>query len=189
MGATFIKIWVRLVLSFTSREKASRQIQASLDKYRNLAALVSDNEGTKRADTSRMPNLPGIDEDMKDWSFFMILEHNTIVNRAITATVTQLVNREPLHGDALMDPKHDVVPRPDAGRESFVKFEKSVLDHLHCVKNLGNLKKTATSRHPVFGQLNAHRWNNMYALHLHIHLNQADLLIKKDDSFLGQMME
>ena len=29
----------------------------------------------------------GVDEDMRRWSFFMILEHNAIVNRSITASV------------------------------------------------------------------------------------------------------
>ena len=54
--------------------------------------------------------MSGVDEDMRRWSFFMILEHNAIVNRSITASVVQLANGESLTGQATIDVKKGVMP-------------------------------------------------------------------------------
>jgi hypothetical protein len=102
-----------------------------------------------------VPLMPGVDEDMRNWSFYMILEHNTIVNRAITASMRQLARAESLHDEARIDPKHDVLPSLDPGVEQVGLFAQSIKDHLTTVKTLPSLRGTATSPHPLFGEFDA----------------------------------
>lgn len=123
--------------------------------------------------------MPGVDEDMRRWSFFMILEHNAIVNRAITATVAQLAQGEAPSGAAMIDPKKDVMPSVESGESQVESFADSVRQHLHTVKNLGNLRGTNTAPHPVFGAFDAHQWNCMFVVHLGLHLRQAEYVAVK----------
>ena len=83
--------------------------------------------------------MQGVDEDMRKWSFYMILEHNEIVNRSISAIVEQLTRGEPLSGAATIDPKEDVMPSPYAGEEQLLKFKDSVNYHLNLLDSLDNL--------------------------------------------------
>ena len=126
-----------------------------------------------------VPWMPGIDEDMRKWSYFMILEHNVIVNRAITATVVQLARGEAPSGAAMIDPKKDVMPSTLAGDSQIEFFADSVRQHLDAVKNLKSLRGTKTAPHPVFGAFDAHQWNCMFAFHLDLHLRQARFVVAK----------
>ena len=122
----------------------------------------------------RVPPMLGVDEDMRDWSFFMILEHNVIVNRSITAIVQHLASNEPFKGYEIKDPKKDVMPSANPGEEQVKALQASVDDHIGIVSHLSGLRKTASERHPIFGDLNAHGWHCMLGLHLDIHRKQAE---------------
>ncbi len=127
----------------------------------------------------QVPPMRGVDEDMRRWSFFMILEHNAIVNRSITATVVQLARGEALSGPATLDPKKDVMPSSSADESQIEIFADSVTKHIEAVKNLRQLRGTRTSPHPIFGQFDAHKWNCMFAFHLGLHLPQAEYVVRK----------
>ena len=89
MKEALIKKAVRTRFSLTSKEKASQQIQRVLDKYLDLAKGMDEKTLSKE---ERVPRMLGVDEDMRTWSYFMILEHNSIVNRAMTEIVDSLAN-------------------------------------------------------------------------------------------------
>ena len=125
-----------------------------------------------------VPPMRGVDEDMRRWSLFMLLEHNAIVNRSITAAVVQLANGEPLSGPATIDVKKGVMPSSSADESQVELFAQSVADHITVVRNLGNLRGTKTSQHPIFGQFDAHKWNCMFAFHLRLHLPQARFIVE-----------
>ena len=88
---------VRAWFAVTGREQALRRSEVVLEKYEALAAGLLPGAGGRCVE---VPPMRGVDEDMRQWSFFMILEHNAIVNRSITATVVQLARGEPLSGAA-----------------------------------------------------------------------------------------
>jgi len=115
---------------------------------------------------------------MRSWSLFMILEHNVIVNRSITAIVRALALGEPPDGGGLIDPKRDVMPSADPGPEQIAAFRESVERRLEVVSGLPELRGTLTKQHPVFGMLDAHGWHCMFGLHLQIHLWQAEVVIR-----------
>ena len=76
----------------------------------------------------------------------------------------------------LFNPKTDVMPGPDPGEEQVAAFRGSVEAHLAAVEQLGKLRGTRKKRHPVFGMLDAHGWHCMFALHLQVHLKQAEVV-------------
>ena len=161
---------MRNLLAATSREGALRKAGRRLDAYLQLAAALPAGAGKIQVG---VPPMPGIDVEMRQWSFFMILEHNAIVNRSITATVVQLVRGEPLSGAAAIDPKRGVLPSAAADEQQIAAFADSVAAHTAALRNLGRLRGTARAPHPVFGPFDAHKWHAMFALHLGLHLPQA----------------
>lgn len=161
---------VRASFLFTSRRKALRKTEALMQEYIKLSDRLPEDAGRRCVE---VPWMPGVDEDMRKWSFFMILEHNAIVNRAITATTVQLARGEALRGAARIDPKNDVMPSASAGNSQLGMFVASVRGHLAAVEALPTLRGTATAPHPIFGPLDAHQWNCLFAFHLGLHLRQA----------------
>jgi hypothetical protein len=167
---------VRILLTVTSRKKALDQAISRLDGYMRLAESLDGERGRRPVE---VPPMPGIDEDMRRWSFYMILEHNVIVNRSISAMIRQLVRAESPSGAAAIDMKTGVMPEPSAGEEYVRLFRESVQDHVDTVRNLGKLRGTATSRHVLFGDFDAHKWNGMFSFHLGLHYRQAAYVVKK----------
>jgi hypothetical protein len=170
---------VRTSFLLTSRKRASQKAEGLLQEYLKLCRGLSTEDGQQCVE---VPWMPGIDDDMRRWSLFMILEHNAIVNRAITATVVQLARGEAPSGAAMIDPKKDVMPSMSAGNAQIEVFADSVQQHLRVVKDLTKLRGTKTTPHPVFGAFDAHQWNCMFAFHLGLHLRQAKYVVARVSS-------
>jgi hypothetical protein len=179
MSNLLLSAAVRTSFLLTSCKKASQKAEAFLQEYLRLSRGLSKEDGQQCVE---VPWMPGIDEDMRRWSLFMILEHNAIVNRAITATVVQLARGEAPSGAAMIDPKKDVMPSLSAGVSQIEFFADSVRQHLNTVKDLKSLRGTKTAPHPVFGAFDAHQWNCMFAFHLGLHLRQAKYVAARASS-------
>ncbi|MDA3874614.1 MAG: hypothetical protein PF795_11730 [Kiritimatiellae bacterium] len=171
-----LKPLLHLTYICMSRQRAEKLARSQLRFYEQLAGSMSEGQGRKIVPG---PLMPGVDRDMTDWSMYMLLAHNAIVNRGITAVVEQLANGEALHGPALMDIKHDVMPGTDCGPEALENFRLSVRDHIDTVRGLGKLRRTRTFPHPMFGAFDAHKWNCMFGVHLLIHNRQARMIAEK----------
>ncbi|MGJ8633030.1 MAG: hypothetical protein ACSHX7_03855 [Luteolibacter sp.] len=173
MKKKIIRAVVRTRFSLTSRRGAMRQAEEALEVYLKLAAGLSDADG-RRAVT--VPAMLGVDEDMRGWSFFRLLRHNTIVNRSISGNVRRLSlgHSDP---EVKFDIKKDVMPQEDCGIEEVEAFKVSVKEHLKLLEELPDLKGTRETMHPLFGSFDAHKWNCMFAFHLKVHLKQAAMIV------------
>ncbi len=172
MMKTAIRVW----FAMTIRAKATRRIQRMLDQYLALSQRIDGDCGSIPV---TVPAMPGVDEDMRNWSFYMLLEHHAIVNRSITSIMRSLVrNRQP-SGAGAIDPKDDVMPTTAAGFEELEAFTKSVRDHLKSVGQMDKLRGTLKYRHSLFGYFDAHDWHCMFGFHLMVHYKQARLIIQK----------
>ncbi|MDX2226954.1 MAG: hypothetical protein SFY92_07695 [Verrucomicrobiae bacterium] len=161
---------VRTKLRLTTRQQVNRQIGEMREAYRRLSEKFENGSGSRPV---RVPPMRGVDEDMREWSYYMILEHNVIVNGVMTSIVAQLVaGREPVT-PGVRDPKRDVMPSLCPGPEQVTRFDQSVEDHVALVAGLGPLRGTRRSPHPLFGAFDAHQWHGMFALHLQLHYRQA----------------
>jgi hypothetical protein len=176
MSNLLIKTAIRTLFTFTSCGKALKKSEDYLRQYSEIAERTLKEAGQLCVE---VPPMRGVDEDMRRWSYFMILEHNAIVNRSITAIVVQLAGGEALSGPATINPKKDVMPSSVADESQIKVFSDSVSRHIEAVKNLKHLRGTATSPHPIFGEFDAHKWNCMFAFHLGLHLRQAEHVVRK----------
>jgi hypothetical protein len=143
MNKLFIKAVVRSLFIMTSRNRALNQTERLLNDYLELADGLSREVGIHSV---KVPPMRGVDEDMRDWPFYMILEHNAIVNRSISATIQQLIQGGPLRGAAAIDPKKDVMPSQSAAEEQLQEFQKSVNGHVGLMANLGSLRGNITAQ-------------------------------------------
>lgn len=182
MNNTIIKPAIRTLFAWTSKERAIEKIERHLDQYAKLARGVSKEAGQICVE---VPPMRGVDEDMRRWSFFMILEHNAIVQRSVTATVVQLARGETLSDAARIDPKRDVMPSPAADASQWDCFAGSVASHIAAVRTFQKLRGTRTAPHPVFGKFDAHQWNCMFAFHMGLHLPQAEFVASRANTMAG----
>ncbi|MCP4397953.1 MAG: DinB family protein [bacterium] len=176
MSNMVIKTAIRTKFALTSRDNASKQIRELLESYLELAGSLNGELG---AQSVFVPPMPGIDEDMRNWSFFMILEHNTIVNRSMSSIIQSLTQGEEPTGAGAIDPKKDVMPSRQSGKEQLPAFRASIEGHLSIISGLRRLRGTVTKQHPIFGPFDAHSWHCMFAFHLMIHYKQADYIVRK----------
>jgi hypothetical protein len=174
MSNLIIKAVIRTKFLLTSREKASEIIRSNTDAYLSLSDRFGAGEGVKQV---TVPPMVGVDSEMRGWSFFQILEHNAIVNRSIAATVEALALGKEPKGDALINPKTDVLPKGLSGPEQIDSFHRSVDDYLTLITTLPELRGTAQTPHPLFGSFDAHKWHCMFGFHLGLHLKQAEKVL------------
>jgi hypothetical protein len=174
MSNPLIKRAIRAKFLMTSRDKATIIIKSNADAYLRLADRLGTGEGMAQVS---VPPMIGVDPEMREWSFFQILEHNAIVNRSIAATVEALALKKKPSGAALINPKTDVFPNIQSGPEQIVLFRQSVDDYLAKVATLPSLRGTAETPHPVFGSFDAHKWHCMFGFHLGLHLKQAEKVL------------
>jgi hypothetical protein len=165
-----IKSFIRCRFLATTRRQASASIQSVARRYLDLAATLADGEGGCPV---KVRSMMGVDEDMREWSVFMLFEHNAIVNRSMTAIVQALARGEEPAGLGTIDPKTGVMPHAAAGSEQIALFRDSVEAHLAAVDGMPRLRGTRAKRHPIFGNLDAHGWHCMFGLHLEVHWPQA----------------
>lgn len=166
-----IKAAVRARFLLTSKQRCAVQSLDALAVYLGIWGQLDEVTASQRVQVAPML---GVDEDMREWSFFMLLEHNVIVCRSITARMKQLVLGEPQPALEGFDVKKDVMPSGVSGVCQVNALKAAVHDHLDIVSKMGNLRKTQVSLHPKFGLLDAHKWNCMFAFHLKLHLKQAE---------------
>lgn len=165
---SLIRTIIRTRFSLTSRAAANRLLEK---EARKTLALVESVAEVDAARPVTVPPMIGVDEDMRNWSLFMLLEHNTIVNGAMTAITEALAKGEDF--ESSIDPKRDVLPSSGAGPEQIERFRRSVENHAKSVAELGDLRRTATWPHPIFGPFTAHQWHCMFGFHLMLHRRQA----------------
>ena len=175
MNTMLIQRAVRLRLMLTPRRLASHGIRRCLDRYLALARSIDPAAGRRSV---RVPPMLGVDADMRDWSFYMILEHDVIVNRFIHGVVDDLAHGVTPAAPASIDMQKDVMPSADPGAEQVTALRTSVEGYLETIARLPRSWPSTTARHPLFGQLTARGWHGMFGFHLEIHLRQAAAVVR-----------
>ena len=174
MSNAAIRTIIRAKFLLIGRESASRSIIHIRNKYLKIAESISLKDSLLSV---TVPPMVGVDPEMREWSFFQILEHNAIVNRIIFRNVQKLALGEDPAPDHPVDPKTDVLPRGISGPEQVAAFRESVDEYVAMVAMLPSLRGTAETPHPVFGAFDAHKWHCMFGFHLGLHLKQAEKVL------------
>ena len=172
MSNPIIRTVIRTRFHLMSRDDATELIRNHKVAYLGLAEQIGSGWGGKSV---TVPPMIGVDPEMRNWSFFEILDHNAIVNRIISHTVMKLARGEDPTPEQPIDHKTDVLPKGLglSGPEQIEAFRESVDGYLSMIPTLPDFRGTAETPHPAFGLFDAHKWHCMFGFHLGLHLKQA----------------
>jgi len=125
-----------------------------------------------------LPRLIGIERSSNHWSIAMVLEHLCMTNRDMLKVIQALLEGVAPRGEvdtALYKPD------PDVGDDVFSRYQSLAKEYSHSVESLissrGSLNSAVRYAHPWFGEIDAHQWNCLCAIHQRLHRRQAQKIV------------
>ena len=156
----------------TSWDKALAAFQAEGQKLVALAEAISADQMQQRV-LIKAPM--GIEDSSRYWSAAMVLEHLIEVGSRIAVGVVELTNGSTVTVKADIA---DVKPKGGKGREIVEDFRQFLDDYARMVtEEAGDRRSKSRHPHPWFGNLNAHKWVCLGAVHQSLHRKQMELII------------
>ncbi|MFK8112483.1 MAG: hypothetical protein AB8B91_09780 [Rubripirellula sp.] len=150
------------------RSRVVGMIDAESRRVVDMCGVFSSELGMQRVLIDR---IMGIEDNSRDWSAYMTLQHMCIVNEAMVGIL------QALDGGAEFDREvriQDVKPAADAGPECVQTFQTSVEGLQQCIAGIQQPVSAKTQAHPWFGEMNARQWTLLAGVHLRIHRKQIE---------------
>ncbi|THF65269.1 DinB family protein [Pseudothauera rhizosphaerae] len=122
-----------------------------------------------------IPRLTGLEDNSRDWSAAMVLQHLVIVDTGIGELLGALSEDRTFGREVRIA---DVKPTPDAGPEQLEQLEDALKTYLERVGAVENLHTVRRHAHPWFGPLDGQGWHTLAALHTMIHRRQLDAIVR-----------
>jgi len=141
------KKMIRFKFALTSRKKAVDIVKSEMEKTLATVAALGT-EGSAQA--CKVPPMLGVDRDMRNWSLFQILEHNTIVNNQMYKVAEALGHGREFRSD--FNAKTDTIPSDTPNENEIAAFRISVERFLVMIDTLTDLRQTQRLRHPKIGR-------------------------------------
>jgi hypothetical protein len=156
----------------TPWEKALARFQAEGEKLVAIAESLSPDQFRRRV----LVKAPmGVENSSRYWSAAMVLEHLIEVGSRIAPGVVALT-----HGEQISEKVDIAAVKPEGGREIEVieDYRAFVADYVKIIsEEVGDKASNLTLHHPWFGELNAHQWVCIGALHQSIHRRQMERIV------------
>jgi hypothetical protein len=117
----------------------------------------------------------GIEDSSRYWSAEMVLEHLIEVSTRIATGIVELSHGEQVTVKADIA---DVKPKGGSGTEILEDYKAFLLDYAHTLtEDVGDMKSKRTHLHPWFGNLTAHQWACLGAVHQTTHRRQMERIV------------
>lgn len=162
-----------------SKDRLSRWLQHETARSISLAASLPRPLSSRRVLT---PRLTGLEDDSRNWSANMVLQHLFIVIGGIRQLSEALADDQAFAREVRIA---DVKPEPAAGPEQQLLLRHAVDEYTALIDSLGDLRSAGRHTHPWFGRLDLRGWHALSAMHATAHrrqlqhivglLNQADI--------------
>jgi hypothetical protein len=153
----------------TSWDKALAAFQAEGQKMIALAEPLSAEQLQRRV-VVKAPM--GIEDSSRYWSASMVLEHLIEVGSRIAVGIVELTHGTPV---TVKTDIADVKPKGGKGSQIVQDFRQFLGDYSRIVsKDIGDRNSGSRHPHPWFGELNAHQWVCLGAVHQSIHRKQME---------------
>ena len=130
--------------------------------------LVSENHLNKRV---LIDHILGIEDDTRDWSVALVIEHLMIVNTGIIEVVKTLSEERSFDGLISIEavkPKNQAVSINEL--KQIMKEYETFIPH--------NKNSKMTKAHPWFIEFNNKDWNTFLAIHTWVHKRQIKAIVK-----------
>ncbi len=168
----------RAMLNFTFKTVTAFRSDAwALKKFQHEHAELNrlvDDDSYDVFEPLLISRVIGVEDSSRNWSVAMVLDHLCKTN------VEMLVAVESLNKGIVPHCEVDISlykPDPDVGDDVFDRFNSineryvSSLEQLFAKRKI--LLRHPTFLHPWFGELSAHQWHSLAAVHQWIHHRQA----------------
>ncbi len=172
----------RAVLNFTFKTATAFRSDAwALKKFQQehdeLNRLVDD-DSYDAFEPLLISRVIGVEDSSRNWSVAMVLDHLCKTNAEMLVAVEALNKGVVPHGEIDISLYK---PDPDVGHEVFDRFnavhDRYVSSLERLFENRKSLLRHPTFAHPWFGELSAHQWHVLAAIHQWIHRRQANKII------------
>ena len=156
----------------TSWDKAVAAFQTEGQKVIALVEPLSAEQLQRRV----LVKAPmGIEDSSRYWSASMVLEHLIEVGSRIAVGVVELTHASTVTVKADIA---DVKPKGGKGSQIVQDFRQFLGDYSRIVsEDIGDRNSKARHPHPWFGELNAHQWACLGAVHQSIHRKQMERIV------------
>jgi hypothetical protein len=151
----------------TSWDKALTAFQ---DEGQRVIALTEPLDADQLQERVLVKAPMGIEDSSRYWSAAMVLEHLIEVGSRVAVGIMELT-----HGSSVSVKADiaDVKPQGGKGDEIIQHFSQFLEDYSRIVsEETGDRTSKARHAHPWFGELNAHQWVCLGAVHQAVHRKQ-----------------
>jgi hypothetical protein len=156
----------------TSWDKALAAFQAEGQKVLALAGPLTEDQLQRRV---LVKASMGMEDSSRYWSAAMVMEHLIEVGSRIAVGIVELTNGATVSVKADIA---DVKPVGGKGSEIIEDFRQFLDDYVRMVaEEIGNRRSESRHSHPWFGELNAHQWMCLGAVHQAIHRKQTERIV------------
>jgi hypothetical protein len=166
---------IRVYGALVSPATILRRFRGEAERAILLARRLPPVLGARR---TRIRRFPGIEDDCRNWSVYMTLDHLVMVNTAITTLMHAICSG---HNHGVEIQIEDVRPHEDAGPDRIAVLEALVERYSHLIARLGHLHSRERHPHPWFGLLTARQWHALAALHNRTHRIQIEKIVRRLD--------
>jgi len=153
-------------------QKALAKFQAEGDRIVALAERLSPEQLQERV----LVKAPmGIEDSSRYWSAAMVLEHLIEVGSRVATGIVELTHGEQV---TVSSDIADVKPTGGKGSQIVEEYKAFLRDYAHTLnEDAGDWKSAQTHGHPWFGELDAHQWACLGAVHQSIHRKQMERIV------------
>jgi hypothetical protein len=170
--------WV--LLPFITGVLPSDRAITMLTRFGEKALSHLDRVGEKQSEQRVLiPRLRGMEDSSRYWSMLMTIEHLLITGEGMARMVESLARREPIQLVVrIEDVKPSLTPQRDDVMTAYRDFLASYPERMRPLLAF-DLKATFMRHpHPWFGQMTAHEWLCLNALHHRIHEAQLRAIFR-----------
>lgn len=122
-----------------------------------------------------IPRIAGLEDNSRNWSAAMVLQHVVIVDTEIREILTALSEGKALGRETRIA---EVKPISNAGQEQLAQVEQALAAYLERIATIKGLHTVRRHAHPWFGPLDGHGWHTLAAVHTMIHRRQLESVVR-----------
>lgn len=165
----FIKtLLVPLAKLFIGWKSAKVWLNYEIKSIENMVKELSENDLNRRV---LIKHILGIEDDTRDWSVALVIEHLSIVNTGIIQVIKTLSKEKSFDGPISIE-----AVKPEDRTVTMNELKQIIKDFETFVPQNKNSKMTKA--HPWFVQFNNKDWNTFLAIHTWVHKRQIKAILR-----------
>jgi hypothetical protein len=150
----------------TSFDRVTSDFQSEMHRIEEICGRFSPEDFVRRVTVAP---LSGLEDDERHWSASMVVEHVVLVGEAIGRTLVFLSRGQQ---PPVAFSREATRPRGAKGVEIMMPLRELGREYPHLVRTELGTERALSHRHPLFGELDLHRWHCLSVSHLRVHRRQ-----------------